>query len=109
MRRVSTPKPCVAARASPEIFKRMRLKMGFGMKKQILRSPTPSGKCGRLGAPVAQGDNRLQGSINQKGRRSAPQLFGCYLAAGAVGSPPSSGLLLTKATVAVASPTLKRA
>jgi queuine tRNA-ribosyltransferase len=26
-------------------------------EKQVLRSPTPSGKCGRLGAPVAQDDN----------------------------------------------------
>ena len=26
-------------------------------------------------------------SINQKGRRSAPELFGCYLAAGADASP----------------------
>src|SRR5580658_8946002 len=61
MRAVSMPKPCVAARASPEIFRRIRLKTGSGMKKQILRSLRTT-----LG---------YRESINQKGRRSAPELF----------------------------------
>src|SRR5260370_843730 len=36
MRVVSTPKPCVAARASPEIFSRMRLKIGSDMAGRVL-------------------------------------------------------------------------
>src|SRR5271166_3701828 len=38
MRMVSTPKPWVAARASPEIFNRMRLKTGSAMTGQVLTS-----------------------------------------------------------------------
>src|SRR5260370_7011024 len=58
-------------------------------------------------------DSLHGGKHKRKGRRSAPELFGCYLATGAEASPPSSGglsdLELVKATVAAASPTLNRA
>jgi hypothetical protein len=35
-------------------------------KQQILRFPTPSGKCGRLGTPVAQDDNQSSEITNHQ-------------------------------------------
>src|SRR6266849_10556242 len=58
---------------------------------------------------ISYDDEQRGGKHKRKGRRSAPELFGCYLATGAEASPPSSGFVLVKATVAVASPTLNRA
>src|ERR1700680_5035343 len=62
---------------------------------------------------ISYDDYLRGGKHKRKGRRSAPELFGCYLATGAEASPPSSGglsdLELVKATAAVASPTLNRA
>jgi hypothetical protein len=57
-------------------FQQNAFEDGSSMKKADPSLPHPRiTNCGRLGAPAAQDDNRLQGSINQKGRRSAPELY----------------------------------
>src|ERR1035441_5713134 len=116
MRMVSTPKPRLAARASPEIFRRIRLNMGVGIESPDLTVSKSSKFQGKpfpvfyLPSNLATSETLEQWqkkkNLAKKRGAVAPQNeLGGYLTAGVAASPPSPSCLVpTKATVALASP-----
>src|SRR5438270_13739363 len=100
MRPDSTPNPWLAARASPESFRRMRLKMGVGVACSKLAPFTnPGFKVSEFQSSASRVEDpgTLKTLKDKKKGAAAPLDYSAF----------SSGLLV--ATVSPASPTLKRA
>src|SRR3984885_16228696 len=108
---VSMPMPFSAARASPDSFRRMRLKTGVGIGKQVLRFAQDDKFCFERELLITRFFvTRLFSTSAYRKHKSkgAPKRPFNYLAAGSAASV-SSGFVVVNATVPVASRPLKRA